>query len=488
MCEVLPAARRLYALAAGCFGVFFTAAAAVSIGCSRIPFYTVQPAVLAAFGLSAAAVLVLAWQGWRRLWRQGISARTEGLLAGGALVLWWVLQLTMAWWLEVTPTETWDFGVVFSAARQLAQGQLPAGDYFTLFPNNIPLCLVLAGFMRIFGTGMLPALVLNTLAENLSVLFCWRLLRRQAGPVAGLFGLGVCLCLAPLLLYGPIVYTDTLSMPFVCGGACLWSWAREGSARRRLAGLAAVGAVCALGGWLKVTVAILLIAILLDALLSLPGRQKAAATAAVAVFAVAYSGLSALSASSPLAGDPDAAIPHSHWVMMGLSGDGGYNDDDYQLTLAAAPDKAGRDAFDKAEILARLQAMGPAGLLEHLAHKLSYVWGDGSCYAPMKLDIRPVRSSWLQSYCIQGMAHTGRIVYLATGLQLALLGPAVWGAIQSVRRQNWSISFVQIALLGLGLFLLLWEARSRYIVSFLPLLAVCGVWGLCMEQKKAPGL
>ena len=69
MCEVLPAARRLYALAAGCFGVFFTAAAAVSIGCSRIPFYTVQPAVLAAFGLSAAAVLVLAWQGWRRLWR-----------------------------------------------------------------------------------------------------------------------------------------------------------------------------------------------------------------------------------------------------------------------------------------------------------------------------------------------------------------------------------------------------------------------------------
>ena len=181
MCEVLPAARRLYALAAGCFGVFFTAAAAVSIGCSRIPFYTVQPAVLAAFGLSAAAVLVLAWQGWRRLWRQGISARTEGLLAGGALVLWWVLQLTMAWWLEVTPTETWDFGVVFSAARQLAQGQLPAGDYFTLFPNNIPLCLVLAGFMRIFGTGMLPALVLNTLAVNLSVLFCWRLLRRRKG-------------------------------------------------------------------------------------------------------------------------------------------------------------------------------------------------------------------------------------------------------------------------------------------------------------------
>ncbi len=51
MCEVSPAARRLYTLAAGCFGVFFTAAAAVSICCSRIPFYTVRPAVLAAFGM-----------------------------------------------------------------------------------------------------------------------------------------------------------------------------------------------------------------------------------------------------------------------------------------------------------------------------------------------------------------------------------------------------------------------------------------------------
>lgn len=488
MCEVSPAARRLYTLAAGCFGVFFAAAATVSIGCSRIPFYDIQPAVLAAFGLGAAAILALAWKGWQRLWQRGVPAWAEGLLAGGALAGWWALQLTLAWWLEVTPTETWDFGVVFTAARQLAEGQLPAGDYFTLFPNNIPLCLVLAGFMRIFGTGMLPALVLNTLAVNLSVLFCWRLLRRQAGAAAGLFGLGVCLCMAPLLLYGPIVYTDTLSMPFVCGGACLWSWARAGSGRRRLAGLAAVGAVCALGAWLKVTVAILFIAVLLDALLSLPGRQKAAAAAALAAFAVVYSGLSALSASSPLAGDPDAAIPHSHWVMMGLSGDGGYNDDDYQLTLAAAPDKAGRDAFDRAEIAARLQAMGPAGLLEHLARKLSYVWGDGSCYAPMKLDIRPVRSSWLQSYCIQGMAHTGRTVYLATGLHLALLGLGVWGAVRGAWRRNWSMAFVQIALLGLGLFLLLWEARSRYIVSFLPLLALCGVWGLCAGQKQTPGL
>ena len=49
-------------------------------------------------------------------------------------------------------------------------------------------------------------------------------------------------------------------------------------------------------------------------------------------------------------------------------------------------------------------------------------------------------------------------------------------------------SFLLVGILSLGLFLLLWEARSRYIVSFLPLLAVCGVWGLCMEQKKAPGL
>lgn len=34
MCKIPPAARRLCILAAGCFGVFFPAAAAVSMGCS----------------------------------------------------------------------------------------------------------------------------------------------------------------------------------------------------------------------------------------------------------------------------------------------------------------------------------------------------------------------------------------------------------------------------------------------------------------------
>lgn len=479
-------ARALYALAGVCFAAFFSLAVLLSVVYSRIPFYAVHPAVLAGFAVLAAGVLWLGRTLFLRL--PALSPRMEWAIGGGALAVWWCVQLAAAWCLEVRPTETWDFGVVFSAARTLAEGSRVTGDYFTLFPNNIPLCLVLAAFMRVFGTGMLPALVLNTLAVNLSVLFAWRTLRRLAGQAAGLCGLGVCLCLAPLVLYGPIVYTDTLSMPFVCGAARLWAWAREGGARRRLAGLVLAGAVCAAGAWLKMTAAILLAAVVLDAVLGLPGRQKLLAAGAAAAFALVYLPLSLLAANSVLAGDPDAAVPHSHWVMMGLSGDGGYNDDDYQLTLASAPDKAGRDAFARGEILRRVEEMGPAGLAQHLAAKLSYTWGDGTCYAPMKLDIAPVRATPLQGYCIQGLPHTGRTVYVSTGLQLALLGFAVWGAVRGIRRRDYRPAFVQMAVLGLGLFLLVWEARSRYIVSFLPLAALCGVWGLWPASRPKAGL
>ena len=79
-------------------------------------------------------------------------------------------------------------------------------------------------------------------------------------------------------------------------------------------------------------------------------------------------------------------------------------------------------------------------------------------------------------------------MYVSTGLQLALLGFAVWGAVRGIRRRDYRPAFVQMAVLGLGLFLLVWEARSRYIVSFLPLAALCGVRGLWPASRPKAGL
>ena len=111
-------ARALYALAGVCFAAFFSLAVLLSVVYSRIPFYAVHPAVLAGFAVLAAGVLWLGRTLFLRL--PALSPRMEWAIGGGALAVWWCVQLAAAWCLEVRPTETWDFGVVFSAARTLA--------------------------------------------------------------------------------------------------------------------------------------------------------------------------------------------------------------------------------------------------------------------------------------------------------------------------------------------------------------------------------
>ena len=66
------------------------------------------------------------------------EGRLEAVLVAVLLGGYWVLQLVFAFVLEVQPTCTWDFGLVFSAAQQYAQSGVLPGDYFSQFHNNAP--------------------------------------------------------------------------------------------------------------------------------------------------------------------------------------------------------------------------------------------------------------------------------------------------------------------------------------------------------------
>lgn len=99
-------------------------------------------------------------------------------------------------------------------------------------------------------------------------------------------------------------------------------------------------------------------AVCIDALLLLRGRAKAACGTAVLAFAVCYLLAGAAVDASPALPETDAddAVPYMHWVMMGLSGVGGYNNDDYELTLSGGTAE-GMRAVDEAEIARRLETM-----------------------------------------------------------------------------------------------------------------------------------
>ena len=236
-------------------------------------------------------------------------------------------------------------------------------------------------------------------------------------------------------------------------------------------------ALVGLGAVLKISTAILAIAFLLDFLLCWRGKGRLPVLGvALACFALLLAGGNAAS-RAPMPEYAFEPIPHSHWVMMGLRGTGGYCDDDYQLTLQYDT-YAQRAAFIRQEIARRRRAMGPGGFASHCLDKLSYIFSDGCCYAPQKLDMGPKTPNPLHEWIISGGKYAGILYYAADGLQLCLLALCVAGALRALLCRDNTLTVLRVALVGLVLFLLLWEARSRYLVNFLPLFWLCAASGL----------
>ncbi|MEF9970276.1 MAG: glycosyltransferase family 39 protein [Ruthenibacterium sp.] len=480
---------RIYNLFCAGFALLFTMLVLDAIFNNKTQFYTYRPLWL----LVCTALFLLLLSVFYKLWTRTVpnfSAKRETLCVAVFLLLFFVLQLATAWCMAVAVTPGWDFGIVFGAARDMVlNGTLP-DSYFANFPNNTPVYLFLVFLFRVFHffgcTDFLaPAIVVNTLAVQLSLFLFYLTMRRLFGVKNALFGLLVSFFCLPFLLYTPIVYTDTLTMPFPIATVLLWLMARDAftaqKMRRGVVFSLLAGMVCALGAKLKITVVIVLIALLLDMLFTtFSARKKAiAAACALGAFCLIFTLQGVYAAHSALLPvyDKNDAIPYTHWVMMGLSGVGGYNNDDYELTLRGKT-YAEKQKITTTEIASRVQTLGLRGLMHHSANKLSYIYGDGMCFAPYKLDQSGLHDTYLRNFFLPDFPYFGAVSHLSTGLWFAILCGCVLGGVKAARRGTHAATFIRVAVVGLTLFLLLWEARSRYLVNFLPLILICGADGL----------
>ena len=122
----------------------------------------------------------------------------------------------------------------------------------------------------------------------------------------------------------------------------LYCWLRLRAARREgrpgRGPLAAVFVLGVLGTLLKVTVVIMVIVVVLDWMISFPKLRER--LAALALLAAVVAGVNAGSFAAAHSGafrkaQPGDEIPKTHWIMMGLAGNGGYNNEDYVLTFSA---------------------------------------------------------------------------------------------------------------------------------------------------------
>ena len=474
----------------GAFALLFAVIVLCAVFCNQNVFGTQSPRSLLAGGLAlAVGVLCAAWL-LRLLSAPG--KRLRRTLLAAFFTLCFLAQAHVGRALVVGATGDWDFGIVLRAALDFAADGAQGGIYFNNFPNNQPLMLLLAGLFRLLRAcgvteeyellvwGMRFGAVLLQLALFFLYLCAARLLGRRAGALALLLGAAT----EPFLLYAPVYYTDTVTAPIPI--AILYCWLRLRAARREgrpgRGPLAAVFVLGVLGTLLKVTVVIMVIVVVLDWMISFPKLRER--LAALALLAAVVAGVNAGSFAAAHSGafrkaQPGDEIPKTHWIMMGLAGNGGYNNEDYVLTFSA-PDGETRKALIRDEIAARLKEMGPAGLVRHALDKIGYTWGEGTYYLPHKLAMGPTQphSFWAEIF-FEGRAHFSLFLRYANGLMLCMLLYLLAGALQ---KQSRDVLFAaRLSVCGLFFFLLIWEARSRYLVNYVPvllLLFAAAAWGM----------
>lgn len=482
------------ALTALCGALFSLLALAVLFTTHREPedySFTIRPSRLFLCALCWGLLLLLAALLCRRF--KPFLLRYEKPVAAVLLGLLFVGCLVVGYLLEVATLN--DVQTVFETARQLAEGGgVPEKYqwYYYIYPNNVGTTVFLAGWLRLTGlVGLRPGLaclLLGALLTAAAAAFLYLLVRQLAGVGSALLCLGGFLCCPPVYAYTAVYYSDTLALPFGIGALWLYSCGCRAAGRRRAVSWLLCGLMLGVGMALKMSVAVLAVALFLHALLA-GGLRGAARRLAWVGGAVLLCLLLNRAATCRLLPDETLRqtrpLPYNHWVMMGLTGDGRWNGSDENFS-AHFEDHDLAEQANWERIGERIRQHGPAGMLQLLGKKTLYSFGDGSFNVSSMLDDIPLRPGFLHGILLYTSPHFMLFFYLCTGLYLLLLTLGALGAIQDLLRRRAAPDLalvLRLAFFGLWLFLMLWESNARYLYHYLPILYGCA---FCSFGPAAP--
>lgn len=166
--------------------------------------------------------------------------------------------------------------------------------------------------------------------------------------------------------------------------------------------------------------------------------------------------------------------------MMGLKGDGMYNPGDYEYTRSF-DDKDEQTAALLDEIRTRIKDRGFNGMVELLTTKGDICFGDGTYGLSDCLGGTAVRETWLHKLLLRDGEYYNIYQHICAGVLLALYVLMIVSALREVfRPDSQTLRFLvpRLAVFGLLIFLICWEARWRYFSSFIPLIFVSALPGI----------
>ncbi len=175
----------------------------------------------------------------------------------------------------------------------------------------------------------------------------------------------------------------------------------------------------------------------------------------------------------------------THYFMMGLSQPhGSYSYEDMLYTMSFKGTQAKTQA-NLQEAFSRIEEMGFFGYMEFLFRKLSFSFTDGTFFFAREgmfyAGIPPQTGEFAQfmhKYYRGDGEHYNIIAFLSQAHYLLLLLLMFLGVFYSKGKNSIYIWLARIFVLGIVCFLLVFEARSRYVYSVLPIFYFAAVGGI----------
>lgn len=388
---------------------------------------------------------------------------------------------------ELTVFPEWDFGVVFYQAEEVVNKTGEISSYFyEMYPNNYGILFIMITLFRIlkiFSLDFLKGGILfNIIIIDITLLLVYIISKKLYGIKIAVLSLAMAVFITPFYMYSPIIYTDTISMPFPLIMILCYLKAKDEEGIKRLFYIFIGAILMSIGILIKTNIVIFSIALVMYDILTNKNIKKCIINLCTIIstiliintaFNIYLDNISHLKKS-------ERGYPATHWIMMGLTGNGQYNPADVEFT-SSLPNKEIRKTEIKKEIEKRLSNYGFQGYLKFLDNKIKFTWSDGTMFSIEKLSRNPKEITALHQYITGDKKHV--FVYLSQVGYLIMLINILIGAISLLKDKKTEAHLFNISIFGVFLFLILWETRSRYLVCFLGVFMLSASNGIFKVNK-----
>lgn len=459
------------------YWVFFASFAALLVGIVFLnPYFDYKPYIV----LPVAGVWFVIFAFIYKIVKRNIEHIENNLLKFG-IVFFVILTIVQILLYNVRggyPTR--DFANVFTGAYNYTiTGKIedPYLDYFYKYPNNLPITVVLQFIFRIahkFGIEnyFVIGSVFNALCIDLTYLFTFLSVKKIDSTKNAVMAILILFFCLPLQTYISIFYTDTTSMLYP--PAILYFYlllGEENSLKKKVLLCRMFGLLIGFGMKIKYSVAIMVIAVAVRCILKFEFKKMLSVVLSCIVgFSAAGAIFDGFIYKHILDKDKsyDMQTPYIAWIAMGMQGDGTHSSGDNHFVWAHDTHE---EKVEAAEFLlkARLEYMGAKGYVKFLGKKAIRSFGSGNLDYPNTVSDSPMH----QNIMIDILNSQGKYNFIydniIQGYHILIFTMIVAGMAMGAVRKNRKYFVAQLASFGMLLFLLLWEAGTRYLLNYYPI-------------------